>query len=483
MAKAIITNKGFALLAKLTQGNTLKITGAVSGSGTVDAALLQEQTSVSNQKQTFTIENVSFPSERKCALILSLTNAGLRSGYPLSQIGIKAQDPDEGEVLFSIFQAEDSERVNIPSETVLPGYKVEWNYNLVFDNADIVNVDVDPANTVSRSAMEAYVSSEIAKITAESIGLGNVDNTRDTNKYVAYAQRAGVADKTESALTIRLNGGRTEGTDMWTFDGSTSRTVNVTPAKIGLGKVENTADSEKSVMYATSAGQSDKVKNSLTIKLNGGITEGADKFTFDGSMARTINLTPEALGMSNAKNADYADSAGKVTSPLEIYLPNDSTDKYEFDGSSRCSIMVTAKKIGALPASEDEDYPGCYKVTGPDGFVEWINPPMDPSGSYLTTERRGNKPVVVKCFDFYNYNLEVGAVVGWSFENIKSFRVYGVEGLVIYDDGSNEMHIISGALKLTLKSAAGRVEIENVSGKKIIGGYLNLKATYDYDFS
>ena len=441
MAKAVITNKGFALLAKLPQGNTLKITSAKSGSGAVDATLLEEQTSLTTQKQTFTIENVCFPEERKCSLILSLTNEGLTSGYPLSQIGIYAQDPDEGEVLFSIFQAADNERVNIPSVTVLPGYNLEWNYNLVFDNADIVSVDVNPSNTVSRSAMEAYVSGEIAKITAESIGLGNVDNTRDTNKYVAYAQRAGSADKTQSALTLRLNGGRTEGTDMWTFDGSTSRTINVTPAKIGLDKVNNTADSEKSVAYAESAGQSDKVKNALTIKLNGGITEGSDQFTFDGSMARTINLTPEALGLSD-QSGDY-------------------------------------------PAFESDDYPGCYEILGPTGFTEWLNPPMDPSMSYLTTERRDNKPVMVRCFDFYKNNLDIDGGTGWSFDNITSFRVYGVEGLVIYDDGTGEMHNISDALKLTLRSTDNGygVGIDNVSGKKIIGGYLNLKATFDYDFS
>ena len=64
-------------------------------------------------------------------------------------------------------------------------------------------------------------------------GLTNVDNTPDTEKYVKYAQTAGEAQKVGSGLTVRFNGGRTENTDMWTYDGSTSRTVNITPDKIG----------------------------------------------------------------------------------------------------------------------------------------------------------------------------------------------------------------------------------------------------------
>ena len=64
-------------------------------------------------------------------------------------------------------------------------------------------------------------------------GLTNVDNTPDFEKYVAYAQRAGTADKAKYGLTIRFNGGRTTNTDMWEYDGSTSRTVNITPEKIG----------------------------------------------------------------------------------------------------------------------------------------------------------------------------------------------------------------------------------------------------------
>lgn len=93
------------------------------------------------------------------------------------------------------------------------------------------------------------------KITPEWLGLGNVDNTADTDKYVAYAQRAGVADKTQYALTLRLNGGRTEGSNMWTFDGSTSRTINVTAAKVGAVAVSQGTAKAGTILYVNDSGE------------------------------------------------------------------------------------------------------------------------------------------------------------------------------------------------------------------------------------
>lgn len=95
----------------------------------------------------------------------------------------------------------------------------------------------------------------LEKITPAWLGLGNVDNTADTDKYVAYAQRAGEADKTKYALTLRLNGGRTEGSTMWTFDGSTSRTINVTAAKVGAVAVSQGTAKAGTILYVNDSGE------------------------------------------------------------------------------------------------------------------------------------------------------------------------------------------------------------------------------------
>lgn len=75
-------------------------------------------------------------------------------------------------------------------------------------------------------------------VTAAQVGLDQVDNTPDTEKYVKFAQEALEARQVQNALTVRLNSGRTEGTDQFTFDASVSKSVNITPAKIGAAEAD-----------------------------------------------------------------------------------------------------------------------------------------------------------------------------------------------------------------------------------------------------
>lgn len=161
----IVTNKGLALLAKLAAGEVLEIAGVQTGSGTVDSSLLKEQTRVATPMQDISIQNISYTSDSECRLILSLNNAGVSTGYTVNQIGIFANDPDEGKILYCIYQDDSGAKHNIPSETIVPGYNAEWECYLKFEQATTVNVSVDPANTVSHNVMEKYV----AEITSKSI--------------------------------------------------------------------------------------------------------------------------------------------------------------------------------------------------------------------------------------------------------------------------------------------------------------------------
>ena len=143
---------------------------------------------------------------------------------------------------------------------------------------------------------------------------------------------AGSANKVNNSIKVQLNGGTTEGTNQFTFDGSAAKTVNITPAGIGAAK----ADHGTHVTYATAApaangtaavgssskvaredhvhplqtsvsgnaGSANKVNNSLVIKINGGTNEGTNMFTFDGSGAKTIDLKASALGVPASHNHD-----------------------------------------------------------------------------------------------------------------------------------------------------------------------------------
>lgn len=77
-------------------------------------------------------------------------------------------------------------------------------------------------------------------VTAAQIGLDKVNNTPDAEKNVAFSSEAAAARKVNNKLTIRFNGGSTEGTSMFTYDGSTGKSANITPAGIGAAKSDHT---------------------------------------------------------------------------------------------------------------------------------------------------------------------------------------------------------------------------------------------------
>lgn len=170
-ANTVITEKGLALLAKLTQGNTLQITEAVTGAGFVTPGLLMKQTEVSDPKQPLSFRPVTYPEEGKCAIPMALKNDGLATGYKATQVGVFATDPDEGKILFFIAQAVDAASgTTIPSETEMAGYAAEWTFYFRYGQADNVEVTVDPANAVSRAEAETIVNEAVQPIAAALAG-------------------------------------------------------------------------------------------------------------------------------------------------------------------------------------------------------------------------------------------------------------------------------------------------------------------------
>lgn len=70
--------------------------------------------------------------------------------------------------------------------------------------------------------------------------------------------------KNPTALTIQTNGATAA-----TYDGSAAKTVNVTKGNIGLSNVDNTADANKSVKYATSAGSANTATTAAKLGRSG----------------------------------------------------------------------------------------------------------------------------------------------------------------------------------------------------------------------
>lgn len=134
-----ITNKGLSLLTKQVAGSTLSFTKIVSGSGSVPVVNLKEQIAVSNIKQTIENEGIVV-DDNQYTITVILSNTSVTASYNLSQIGIYANDPDDGEILFAIAQIDEPRK--IPTNDSSPGFSLEFAFT--FNNSAGVDVEITP---------------------------------------------------------------------------------------------------------------------------------------------------------------------------------------------------------------------------------------------------------------------------------------------------------------------------------------------------
>ena len=152
-----------------------------------------------------------------------------------------------------------------------------------------------------------------------------LDGSITTSSFNSAAV-APTAAKTSQALTIQLNGAAQP-----TFNGSTARTINVTPASIGAATEEalasaisNIEDGTTVAGQATNATTADSLKNRLTV-LSGG---GKPTVVFDGSNATELALNSEFVGAehaftkNSAFNKNFGSSAGTVCQGNDSRLSN-----------------------------------------------------------------------------------------------------------------------------------------------------------------
>lgn len=76
----------------------------------------------------------------------------------------------------------------------------------------------------------------------------------------------------------------------------------ITPASIGAATSSHTHNYAGS---SSAGGAANSVANSMTVQLNSGTTEGTNKFTFNGSAAKSVNITPSTIGAAASSHGTH----------------------------------------------------------------------------------------------------------------------------------------------------------------------------------
>ena len=131
-------------------------------------------------------------------------------------------------------------------------------------------------------------------------------------------------------------------------------------ANIDAAKSNHTHNYAGSSSAGGAATSADKVNSNLVVKLNGGATEGTNLFTFNGSAAKTINITPSAIGAAPSSHgthvtADTVKSALGTGSGTSKYLREDGTWQIPPDTHYTNFLQIKGNGIEAIKFTQSAD--------------------------------------------------------------------------------------------------------------------------------
>ena len=250
--------------------------------------------------------------------------------------------------------------------------------------------------------------------------LSGKSNTNHTHNYAGSSSAGGAANSVANSIAIKLNGGTTEGTNLFTFNGSAAKSINITPSGIGAAAAKHTHqsadivsldaskltgtisidrlpagalercivvadDTARKALTTAQAQVGDTVKVTATglmymivddtkLAEDAGYVEytagTASKVNWSGVQNRPTTLDGYGITDAAAKNHthNYAGSASaggaanSVANALSIQLNGGAATT--FNGSAAKSINITPASIGAATSGHTHSYAGSASVGG-----------------------------------------------------------------------------------------------------------------------
>ena len=181
-----LTTAGKALLAKAQAGQTsIQITKAQTGSGSYSSGEnIESRTALKTPKQTFPIRNkVISDADSTVILKIAITNKSesetLSTGYDITEFGIFAQDPQKGEILYSIATASTSDYMPAYNG-VLPSV-INMSYYLEVSNAE--NVTINSAGALALQADLEALEARVTTIEKNKVELLGVRRKVDASSF------------------------------------------------------------------------------------------------------------------------------------------------------------------------------------------------------------------------------------------------------------------------------------------------------------
>ena len=202
---------------------------------------------------------------------------------------------------------------------------------------DKLDAKIDKINTDQGTDLSAHLRdfSNPHKVTKEQIGLGNVDNTADLDKPISTATQKAIDDAKAANNTA--------------LDNHANRTDNphkVTKDQVGLGNVDNTADINKPVSVVQQNAL-DTLSNSLNTAINNHV----------GNTNNPHQVTKEQVGLGKVDNTSDLEKPISVATQNAISEVVSNLDKHIADKNNPHEVTKEQIGLGRVDNTSDLEKP------------------------------------------------------------------------------------------------------------------------------
>lgn len=140
--KIVITKKGQALMAKMLSGTgNIEFTKVCISDTTYTDAQLETLATMAGIKQSTLISKITRVNDVSVKLEAAITNAELKTGYYMRTVGVYANDPQDGEILYGVMIA--SVAGWMPPFNGIGASSAMFNLYVTVGNSSNVSVEVD----------------------------------------------------------------------------------------------------------------------------------------------------------------------------------------------------------------------------------------------------------------------------------------------------------------------------------------------------
>jgi len=254
----ILTSRGRALQAKAQAGIQLKFTNIRVGDGQVGGQAISGLTDLIHTVKTLDITKLKTLSGGKAVVGSTLSNSGLTTGFYWREIGVFAEDPDLGEILYCYGNAGDQAEY-IPADGGADLIEKSIDVVILVGNASNISAVIDQSLIfVSMGDFLEHTENTIAHVTHVERETWNAKETPAGAQAKADAAAAAAANAVQANLDAHA--GKNASTSqaghvkLSSSTSSTSETEAATPKAVKVAMdAANTAQSNLSSHEGKSA--------------------------------------------------------------------------------------------------------------------------------------------------------------------------------------------------------------------------------------